>query len=585
VYALSGDVVITGSTLSGNSTSGETAEGGGFASRFGSVLTIVNSTISTNRTNGNTNYGGGGLFVDRRAVTIVNSTITKNISRTGGGIGVNADNNGESLTIQNSIIAGNFALTNPDFTAPGDPGNNLTVISSLIGDNEGTTLAEDQTGVSGSFVGSNSGGGSIDPLLGPLQDNGGPTFTHALLPGSLALESGTTVLAIDPTNGSAALTTDQRGGVFHRLFGNSVDMGAFEDQALLIQGNTAFILGTAGRDSIVFRVAQKQANVNGVNYVLPANITLVQVDGLEGKDTLNLIGTPGAEVVTTGSGLLSVEHNAAHSGVDITGANLEVIILDGQGGNDTVTLNDTAGDDKFFARPTSGFMIDTAGQFETDAFGFQMTGAFTTGNDLAKFFDSAGNDTLTANPTIATIQGTGFLHTAQNFDVLVAQSRRGSDVAHAFGTTGNDAFTGRAGIAVLSSTGFNYQLDGYATINADGLGGTDLVRFLGGPGNDSLTANPTSATFLTGGFTLNTTSFERLIGIAGTGTNDVAILNDSAGNDIFAGTIGTGELAGTGFFERTINFDVIRIRGVNGGTNRRVLNNIAFTLIEEGTWL
>ena len=45
------------------------------------------------------------------------------------------------------------------------------------------------------------------------------------------------------------------------------------------------------------------------------------------------------------------------------------------------------------------------------------------------------------------------------------------------------------------------------------------------------------------------------------------------------------ELAGTGFFERTINFDVIRIRGVNGGTNRRVLNNIAFALIEEGTWI
>ncbi|MCA9054748.1 MAG: hypothetical protein KDA75_12985, partial [Planctomycetaceae bacterium] len=124
-----------------------------------------------------------------------------------------------------------------------------------------------------------------------------------------------------------------------------------------------------------------------------------------------------------------------------------------------------------------------------------------------------------------------------------------------------------------------------ATINADGLGGTDLVRFLGGPGNDTLTAHPTSATFQTGAFTMTTTSFERLIGIAGTGANDVAILNDSSGNDIFAGTIGTGELAGTGFFERTINFDVIRIRGVNGGTNRRTLNNIAFTLIEEGTWI
>ncbi|MCA9054806.1 MAG: hypothetical protein KDA75_13285, partial [Planctomycetaceae bacterium] len=60
---------------------------------------------------------------------------------------------------------------------------------------------------------------------------------------------------------------------------------------------------------------------------------------------------------------------------------------------------------------------------------------------------------------------------------------------------------------------------------------------------------------------------------------------DSAGNDIFAGTVSVGELAGTGFFERAINFDTVTIRGVNGGTNRRVLNGITFQLIEQGTWI
>ena len=58
---------------------------------------------------------------------------------------------------------------------------------------------------------------NTDPLLGPLQDNGGPTWTHALLPGSPALDAGTT---------EGAPETDQRGSI--RPFGEGVDIGAFE---------------------------------------------------------------------------------------------------------------------------------------------------------------------------------------------------------------------------------------------------------------------------------------------------------------------------------------------------------------------
>ena len=56
-----------------------------------------------------------------------------------------------------------------------------------------------------------------DPLLGPLQDNGGPTFTHALLAGSPAIDAG---------NDGAAPATDQRGT--SRPQGLFSDIGAFE---------------------------------------------------------------------------------------------------------------------------------------------------------------------------------------------------------------------------------------------------------------------------------------------------------------------------------------------------------------------
>ena len=63
---------------------------------------------------------------------------------------------------------------------------------------------------------------NVDPILGSLADNGGPTFTHALLPGSPAIDAGDDSV-LDPP---LSLTTDQRG--MPRLRAFHVDIGAFE---------------------------------------------------------------------------------------------------------------------------------------------------------------------------------------------------------------------------------------------------------------------------------------------------------------------------------------------------------------------
>jgi hypothetical protein len=89
---------------------------------------------------------------------------------------------------------------------------------------------------------SNSTGGSgyaptdildVDPLLGPLADNGGPTLTHALLPGSPAIDAG------DP-NPADPPEWDQRGPGFPRIANGRIDIGAFEVQATGMPRHTLY---------------------------------------------------------------------------------------------------------------------------------------------------------------------------------------------------------------------------------------------------------------------------------------------------------------------------------------------------------
>ncbi|MCA9053909.1 MAG: hypothetical protein KDA75_08730, partial [Planctomycetaceae bacterium] len=222
VYSRGGVVTVTGSTLSGNSA----GRGGGAIYFDLGNLTIINAQLSGNSAGAR----GGAIYSERSPVHVVNSTIVLNTSDDRGG-GISA----EDVTVQNSIIALNTAVIDEtDIRA-----DTLTIDHSLIGDNTGTSLAEDQTGASGSFVGTALN--PIDPLLGPLKNNGGLVETHALLAGSLAIDSGDNSLAVDATNANAALTTDGRGGFFARISNTIVDMGAFEvqtfDPALLVVDN------------------------------------------------------------------------------------------------------------------------------------------------------------------------------------------------------------------------------------------------------------------------------------------------------------------------------------------------------------
>jgi CSLREA domain-containing protein len=207
---LTGTFTIFRSTVAGNSASNQ---GGGIfnrniAAREASMITITNSTVS-----GNSAPSGGGIVnaaeFANTEVDLINSTIARNsATQEGGGILVVGFD--PLVFLSNSLVARNSAPTGPDVL---EVGEFTAVIArfSLIGDGSGSSI----TNTGGSQVG--TAGAPIDPKLGPLANNGGPTRTHALLLGSPAIDAAST---------PDCPTIDQRGVL--RPQGAACDIGSYE---------------------------------------------------------------------------------------------------------------------------------------------------------------------------------------------------------------------------------------------------------------------------------------------------------------------------------------------------------------------
>jgi hypothetical protein len=250
----SGTLTITDSTLEGNSAPGPV--GGGGAIVNGDMMTMTNCTISNNTAfvgggivnnnagvlimtdctltgnsavpDGTGTVVGGAIYTEGGPLTLTGCTISANSSGAIGG-GIYSGPSG-GATLRNTIVAGNTAPSGPDVSGG--------AISS-----QGHNLIGDGSGGSG-FISSDLVGTSahpIDPLLGPLQGNGGPTQTIALLPGSPAINAG---------DNTGAPDFDQRG--FPRIVGGTIDIGAFELQPAGQATHLAFEAPTSVRAGTAF---------------------------------------------------------------------------------------------------------------------------------------------------------------------------------------------------------------------------------------------------------------------------------------------------------------------------------------------
>ena len=252
-------VTLDHSTLTGNQA------GNGFVGRGGGVYNAgyggsASVAVTYCAVAGNRSVFGGGLYDGVAGgsvvLTLANSTISGNLAAAGGGVWTSVDTDivpirgpvSACLQILNSTLSANSAETIYDRNCTS--GSTLRIGSTILAASaSGSTFflncpfASDSVTSLGYNLSSDNAGGVLtnatdlintDPMLGPLQDNGGPTFTHALLPGSPAIGEG---------KNFPGAPYDQRGLGFFRTFddpslpkpsgGDGTDIGAFEVQAVL----------------------------------------------------------------------------------------------------------------------------------------------------------------------------------------------------------------------------------------------------------------------------------------------------------------------------------------------------------------
>ena len=404
--ASGGSLTLRAVTLTGNTATGGSSDGGGlYSSTRGQTLTIENSTVSGNMAG---REGGGVKSTARRStVRLTNSTVSGNTAEIGGGVYSYANNSVAALV--RSLVVGNTApMSGAEVYHIRDEDDDvLTVDANNVLGHGGLTRGQ-------AFHGFNPGASDVDAtsdgqnialsdILDPtLADNGGPTLTHALVANSPAID-----------RVACGLTEDQRG---YLRDDGLCDSGAFEygavppppdpcdgitptdgcrvdgvpNQVCEADGSGQTVIGTNGNDVIIG---------GSGNDILVGQQGDDLLCGADGDDVLR--GGPGADELIGGSGedtLLGQQDD----GDELSGGDDDDTLRGGSGDD---TLDGGAGDDLLLGEPGDDTMHGGEDNDLLRGGGGEDTLNGDGGDDELR--GETNNDTLDGGPGADTLHGGG----------------------------------------------------------------------------------------------------------------------------------------------------------------------------------
>jgi hypothetical protein len=359
---------------------------------------------------------------------------------------------------------------------------------------------------------------------------------------------------------------------FDRIYGYAAG-GGTNDQAHLYD--------SAGNDTLVGSPAYASMSGAGYlsyasgfdktfSYATPGGQDVARLYGSDGSDAFT--ADPTCAVLTDGTTYSSRANDFAF-----------VIAYAGQGGTDAAALSDSEGNDTFTTTPAYATMTgkwrpegaSADRSFYNRGEGFDSYEATSTaGADLARLTDSpASDDQFVAEPTWATLSGSGLSSRANNFRYAVAYATGGNDTAQLKDSPGTDTFiaTPAYGVMYASASALNpaylNRAGGFDQVEAvSASGGDDSARLYDSAGDDNFTAYPTYVLLANDpsnptAYSNKATGFRYAHASASGGGTDKAWLYDSSGNDTFAAyptyAVLSNSTAGQAFYNRANYFDQV----------------------------
>lgn len=451
IYNEESAVTLLDSTVSGNATTSLFGGGGGINANGN--IEIRNSTISSNSTGRETN--GGGVYARGGDLLVENSTITRNSISSqdddgdGGGIYIFDPTANQTLAIINSIVALNSAGAGQGPDVFRDVADNLTLSHSLIGINADTGFAAAPLGspdANGNLIGTETV--PIDPLLGPLNDNGGSTLSHLPLPESPVIDSGDSVL-------SAVQVHDQRGAPFLRAFdapevmGSATDMGSIEVQVVThirVDSDLDEADGDYSMGNLSIREAIDLANgLTGTITILfsptLSGSTIHLEDGdLDISESLVIDGSSLSETIT-------LDAQAESRIFDLNAANENLTIIGLHITNGLETADNTPGSGGAIRfRSLGELVIDTSSITDSKATGFDADGGgiFVIDGNL-----TIRDSTISGNSTegISSDGGGIFMRSG---DINIIRSTISGNTTHGANSEGGGLYSRDGGAVTLN---------------------------------------------------------------------------------------------------------------------------------------